>query len=133
MKSAERLTTRFKGQCEITPSFEETDIVEQAFEWLLDDQRARRDALIGTDGGDEMFCALFDDEAEFGPDKAEPEYIAEETKAGDFVVWRDGKSIHHLSKGSVAALIKKLGAEEAKERKLPELRAEDFLGKKKGK
>jgi len=79
--------------------------------------RARRAELLEVQRGIpvEMFWHLFDDGAEFGPDKPEPPAIEfTRLQSGDFSTHIDGRGFGTI-RGEVFDAIKKLGREEAKD------------------
>ena len=76
---------------------------------LLAQIRARRDEMENSS----YFWSLFDDGAEFGPPKPEPEVKTQEDASGMIYIHTDGRSEGSISKHAFEA-IKKLGAEEAK-------------------
>lgn len=60
------------------------------------------------------FYSLFNDGAEFGPDKPEPKITFAECENGRISILEDGKVDHTISQRSFDA-IKQLGAEEAED------------------
>lgn len=81
---------------------------------LLAKIRARRDEINGLCDYREKFHRLFDDGAEFGPDKPEPKITFREHPDGTVSVFEDGRHNCYM-RACFYHAIKRLGAEEAGE------------------
>tara|TARA_R110000803_G_scaffold181279_1_gene243677 strand:- start:8 stop:325 length:318 start_codon:yes stop_codon:yes gene_type:complete len=84
-----------------------------AIEFTLAQIRARRDEIKAGDGV-QSFWSLFDDGAEFGPDKPEPEIMFVPNLAGYIDVVFNPSGSRSTISTDIFNAIKKLGAEEAK-------------------